>query len=84
MQILLGTYSKNNCDIPTLIIYGTWDTTIDKSDLAGCENVIEIVDGNHAYFGNYGEAFFDGEAKISREDQQLQAVDAICKFIIQE
>ena len=82
--ILLGADSKKNCDIPTLIIYGTWDTTIDKSDLSGCENVVEIVDGNHAYFGNYGEAFFDGEAKISREEQQRQAVNAIYKFIIQE
>ena len=40
-----------------------------------------IEGGNHAQFGNYGAQKGDMEAVISREDQQSQTVEAICKMI---
>ena len=36
-----------------------------------------IEGGNHAYYGNYGEQANDGQAGITREDQQAQATDAL-------
>ena len=36
-----------------------------------------IEGGNHAYYGNYGEQANDGQADITREDQQAQATDAL-------
>lgn len=37
----------------------------------------DIEGGNHAYFGNYGEQAGDGQASITREQQQKQTVDEI-------
>lgn len=39
--------------------------------------LVEIEGGNHAYFGNYGEQAGDGEASITREEQQAEAVEEI-------
>ncbi len=36
-----------------------------------------IKGGNHAYYGNYGDQANDGQADITREDQQAQATDAL-------
>ena len=36
-----------------------------------------IEGGNHAYYGNYGEQANDGQADITRENQQAQATDAL-------
>lgn len=36
-----------------------------------------IEGGNHAYYGNYGEQANDGQAGITRENQQAQATDAL-------
>ena len=36
-----------------------------------------IEGGNHAYYGNYGEQVNDGQADITRENQQAQATDAL-------
>ncbi len=36
-----------------------------------------IEGGNHAQFGNYGEQKSDHAARISREEQQVQTVEAI-------
>lgn len=41
---------------------------------------IEIVGGNHAYFGNYGEQAGDGIAAITREEQQTQTATAIVEL----
>ena len=38
---------------------------------------IVVEGGNHAYFGNYGEQANDGQAGITRENQQAQATDAL-------
>ena len=36
-----------------------------------------IEGGNHAYYGNYGEQVNDGQADITRENQQAQVTDAL-------
>lgn len=42
---------------------------------------VEIVGGNHAGFGWYGEQDGDGEATISRVEQQSQVVDATLELL---
>ncbi len=41
------------------------------------------VDGNHAYFGDYGEQEGDGKSLITRKKQQEIAVKEIVSFIIE-
>ena len=41
----------------------------------------DIEGGNHAYFGNYGEQAGDGQATISRDDQQEQTAEAIASML---
>ena len=79
--ILLGAYPVNDSDIPTIAIYGSEDINLDRTKLVNTANQVEIVGGNHAYFGDYGEQKGDGIATISREEQQKQAVDAIMRLI---
>lgn len=79
--ILLGSYPVNNSNISTLAIYGSEDIRLDKTKLDNTKNKLEIVGGNHAYFGNYGEQKGDGTAAITRDEQQTQTVEAIIKFI---
>lgn len=79
--ILLGAYPVNDAALPTLVIYGSEDVGLDLTKLEGTENILEIIGGNHAYFGNYGEQKGDGVAAITREDQHTQTIDAIMSFI---
>ncbi len=82
--ILLGAYPINDADVPTLVVYGSEDLGLDLSKLEDVENKFEIVGGNHAYFGNYGEQEGDGTARITRNAQQEIAVDKIIEFIFGE
>jgi dienelactone hydrolase len=79
--ILLGAYPVNAANISTLEIYGTYDIMLDKSKLANNDNTFEIIGGNHAYFGDYGEQEGDGVATITREEQQAKTVEIILEFI---
>ncbi len=79
--ILLGAYPTNDADINTLAIYGTYDIKLDLEKVEKANQVYEIIGGNHAQFGNYGKQEGDGEAKISRETQQKEAVEVIVNFI---
>ena len=72
--ILLGAYPINDADIPTIAIYGSEDMGLDEAKLAAAQVKYEILGGNHAYFGNYGEQKGDGTASITRDSQQEQAV----------
>lgn len=81
--ILLGAYPVNEADIPTLAIYGSEDIKLDLSKLEKTENVIKIMGGNHAYFGNYGLQAGDGIATITQNEQQQIAVSSIMDFINQ-
>jgi len=79
--ILLGAYPVNESAIPTLCIYGSEDIMLDKTKLAGVDNVLKIEGGNHAQFGNYGVQEGDGTAAISREEQQDIAAEAMLAFL---
>lgn len=79
--ILMGAYPINEAPLPTIAIYGTYDIMLDLDKVTDADEVHEIVDGNHAWFGDYGEQEGDGEALITREAQQAEAVDRIVQFI---
>src|SRR6056297_83225 len=83
-MILLGAYPINDANVPTLAIYGTEDVMLDLTKLENTENKLEISGGNHAYFGNYGEQKGDGQATISREEQQAITVEKMMAFISEE
>ena len=66
------------------MVVGTKDQVLNRDKYAQYESnlpedttVLEIVGGNHAYYGNYGEQDGDGEATITREEQQAEAVEAL-------
>lgn len=81
--ILLGAYDYGEYDEDnTLIIYGSEDIQLDLSKIdEEKSDVLEIQGGNHAWFGNYGKQDGDGEATISREEQQTIAADKIISWI---
>lgn len=79
--ILLGAYPINDSAIPTLVIYGSEDVNLDLTKITSVKEKIEIIGGNHAYFGNYGEQDGDGKATISRAKQQEITTQAITEFI---
>ncbi|MCK8059172.1 MULTISPECIES: alpha/beta hydrolase [unclassified Fusibacter] len=79
--ILLGAYPLNEKEENVLVVYGSEDIMLDLAKLETTEKVVEIVGGNHAYFGNYGEQEGDGTAVISRSEQQAIAVKEIAEFI---
>jgi len=78
--IQLAAYPLNDSEENTLILYGSNDYILDLSNLEGFD-ALNIIGGNHAYFGNYGEQEGDGVALITREDQQQTTVEAILEFI---
>ena len=80
--ILLGAYPLKDIGLPTLALYGTFDQGTDLSKLQNVQSM-EIIGGNHAYFGYYGEQKGDGTAQIAREEQQNQTVDAIERFVLE-
>ncbi|MBN2285035.1 MAG: alpha/beta fold hydrolase [Tissierellales bacterium] len=82
--ILLGAYPVNEAPMDSLVIYGTYDLKLDLDKVEMADEVFEIIDGNHAYFGDYGEQEGDGVALITHEEQQIQAVDQIMAFIMNQ
>lgn len=81
--ILLGAYIYG--DYPTektLTIYGSLNQSV-EDHLDYTQNVIEIVGGNHAQFGNYGKQKGDHDATISSQMQQKITVKAIEQFIFE-
>lgn len=81
--ILLGAYPTQELDLPMISIYGSNDLVLNREKLSLVENQFEIPGGNHAYFGNYGEQEGDGEATISRQEQQSITVEKIKEFILE-
>lgn len=79
--ILMGAYPTKQTALSTVAIYGSQDMVLHKDKLDGVENKIEIVGGNHAGFGNYGDQKGDGTATITKQEQQEQTVQVILKFI---
>ncbi len=91
--VLLASYpaeadSLASLETRVLSIYATLDglATPAKIDAARAflppdTQYLAIEGGNHAQFGWYGVQGGDGQAAISRAEQQAMAVDAIVKFL---
>lgn len=79
--ILLAAYPLNDSNIPTIAIYGSEDRVLSSTEMDKADQVLELPGGNHAYFGNYGEQEGDGQATLSREEQQALTVEGIHNFI---
>jgi len=74
--------------IKVISLHGSHDglATNDKvqnslKNLPADARVILIDGGNHAQYGNYGPQAGDGQATISREDQQQQTVEAVAELV---
>lgn len=72
-------------------LYGSEDGVLHMEKLEAGQSLMPsdyreicIEGGNHAWFGNYGEQNGDNPAKISREEQQSQAADAILQMVTQK
>ena len=71
-----------------LSVAGTNDGVLNREKLEDARDLlpattwtVEILGGNHAYYGNYGEQAGDDVAAISREEQQVETADAIAAFV---
>jgi alpha/beta hydrolase family protein len=79
--------SLKSSKIKVLSIYGTQDGDgvtpfeASRSLLPVDTHYVVIQGGNHAQFGDYGTQPGDGEASITRADQQKQAIDATVQFL---
>ncbi len=89
--ILWAAYPADNNDLsalelPTLLLYGTEDgaadTFPDTLSLLPANRTVNVIEGgNHAQFGYYGIQSGDGEATISREEQQSRILEATLSFL---
>ena len=77
---------RERADLPVTSIYGSEDGQ--AAELAAAAELLPpgtiwsvIEGGNHAQFGWYGPQSGDGEATISREEQQQQIVEATSSFL---
>jgi pimeloyl-ACP methyl ester carboxylesterase len=82
--VLVGTTHPRELDltalrVPVAKVYGTADGIAPSEDvLAGARRLppgtawIELPGANHAQFGHYGPQFLDGEATMTREEQQAR------------
>ncbi|HUT80681.1 MAG TPA: alpha/beta hydrolase [Candidatus Bathyarchaeia archaeon] len=91
--VLLAAYPANANNIssytlPVLSMYGSLDGVLStpinetKSLLPANTVYIEIIGGNHAYFGSYGEQKGDNQANISRSEQQQITINEILALIL--
>lgn len=83
-----GSGDLTNSKISVLSIYGSRDEVATPAEVLNGKNLLpsnanfrEIMGGNHAQFGSYGAQSGDGEATISREQQQRAAVDVTLEFL---
>ena len=91
--ILIAAFPAADDDLsetgyPVLSIYGNRDLVATVEEIESSKELlpesarfVEIKGGNHAQFGSYGDQSGDGEASISREQQQRIAADAIIQFL---
>lgn len=90
--ILLASYPSSSTDLSdtdldVLSIYAENDglSTEEKiqntaNNLPSATTYVEIIGGNHAQFGMYGEQSGDGEASVSTVDQQNEMVSKTLYF----
>lgn len=89
--VLLAAYptaSLQSDDFSVLSLYGSEDMVLNREKLTEGRmhmpvnyEEIKIEGGNHAWFGNYGEQEGDGQALITREEQQAQTIEAILELV---
>lgn len=89
--IYLASYPSedlSSVDIPVISVYGTQDDVLDIEAYVDAKSLLPshtiyhvIAGGNHAYFGNYGLQKGDGEACITRLEQQSETIDAIITWM---
>lgn len=91
--ILLGSYPSSSTDLSdtalnVLSLYAEFDglsteeKIFDKAEnLPSNTDYIEIIGGNHAQFGMYGEQSGDLEATISVIEQQNKMIEATLEFL---
>ncbi len=87
--ILFAAYPTRELDEPMLIFSGSEDGVVNRERLAqaeqyGTAELREIAGGNHAGFGDYGCQRGDGEARISPEEQQETAAEAVLAWLTGE
>jgi len=87
-MILLGSYNiKEIENAKTLIISAEFDVQMDWDEYdERTTSIVDlteemILDGNHAYFGFYGEQRGDGTANMTNLEQQQIVVDLIIDFL---
>jgi fermentation-respiration switch protein FrsA (DUF1100 family) len=92
--LLLASYPASSLDlskqsISVLTIHGTNDGLVSSEQIDGSlkqlpsDTVrVEIVGGNHAQFGWYGEQSGDNPSSISREQQQNQTVASTVNLLV--
>lgn len=76
-------------DMKVVSLYGSEDHVISLSGVekgrsyvsSGCYAEYVIHGGNHAQFGNYGTQRGDGQASLTAQDQQREAIDVILKEV---
>jgi len=90
---LLASYPPSgvnltDTDVAVVTVYGTNDGLISSQQIEDSLNqlppdtdVVQILGGNHAQFGWYGEQSGDNLADISREQQQQTTVNATVQML---
>lgn len=89
--ILLAAYSTEKIsdeNFKVLSVYGSNDKVLNmekyekyKANLPSNFTELVIQGGNHGQFGNYGNQKGDGDATVSREEQQDKTAEAIFSLI---
>ncbi len=84
-----GSDDLTQTDLEVSSIYGTSDGVASIDDILGASKIlpdstkwVEIVGGNHAQFGWYGDQPGDLPANITREEQQDQVLKAILEQLM--
>jgi dienelactone hydrolase len=77
---------SNRTDLPLISIYGTEDMGLEGIEashplLPAQTQWVVLEGGNHAQFGWYGPQPGDGVASISREEQQMEIIEATSTFL---
>ena len=83
-----GSGDLTNSKISVLSVYGSQDGVATPQEVLNGAKLLpsdtvfrEITGGNHAQFGSYGAQSGDGEATITREQQQRATVDVTLEFL---
>ena len=90
--VFLASYPSvdlSSYDGTALLVVGSNDNVLKRKNyesarpkLPASSHEVVIDGGNHAYFGNYGQQAGDGEASITRENQQAQTADTVAELAL--